>query len=111
MSWALVVSLTLTLLFEIGFFLLVGKRNKKDLLLLVMVNVLTNPIVVSSYWLAIRYTNWSRVLITTPLELFAILTEGFCYKRYGQDFKRPYLFSIAANAFSYGAGVLLRQIF
>ena len=107
---SLAVSLILTLVFETGFFLMVGKRNKKDLLLLVMVNVLTNPVVVSSYWLAVFYLNWSRVLTTIPLELFAVLTEGFYYKKYGMDFSRPYLFSIAANAFSFGAGVLIQRL-
>ena len=111
MGTALAVSLFLTLVFEAGFFLLVGKRDKKDLLLLVMVNIITNPLVVSLYWLAILYGNWSHVVIIIPLELFAVLTEGFYYKKYGRDFRYPYLFSAAANAFSFGAGELIQQFF
>ena len=111
MAFALVVSLVLTILFETGFFLLVGKRDKKDLLLVVLVNVLTNPVVVLSYWLAFLYTDWNLTAVKVPLELFAVLTEGYCYKKYGRDFGRPYLFSVAANAFSYGAGVLLQKFF
>ena len=91
--------------------MLVGKRNKKDLLLVVLVNVMTNPVVVLSYWLAVLHTNWSSVIVVIPLELFAVVTEGFCYKKYGQDFRRPYLFSAFANTFSFGTGVLLQQIF
>jgi hypothetical protein len=108
---ALVVSLILTILFEAGIFLLIGKRKKKDLLLVMLVNVITNPVVVLSYWLAVLYTNWNHVLVTMLLELFAVLTEGYYYKKYGQDFGRPYLFSAAANAFSFGTGVLLQIIF
>jgi hypothetical protein len=111
MARALAVSLILTIALEAGFFFLVGKRNKKDLLLLVLVNVLTNPIVVSSYWMAVLYTRWNRVAVTTLLELFAVSTEGFLYKKHGQDFGCPYLFSFAANAFSFGMGVLLQRIF
>jgi len=111
MEKALVLSLVLTLVFEAGFFLLVGKRDKKDLLLLVMINMVTNPIVVSLYWLALLYGNFGRVAILIPLELFAVLTEGVYYKKYGRDFSRPYLFSAAANAFSFGAGELLQKIF
>jgi hypothetical protein len=107
---ALAVSLILTIVFETGFYLLIGKRNKKDLLLVVLVNVLTNPVVVTLYWLATLHTSWSYVVTVTPLELFAVLTEGFYYKRYGQDFSQPYLFSVAANMFSYGAGELLWKI-
>jgi len=111
MGEALVISLILTLILEAGFYLLVGKRNKKDLLLLVMVNIITNPVVVLSYWLAVLYMNWNPVLTVISLELGAILVEGFYYKKYGQDFKRPYLFSAAANTFSYGTGVLLQRFF
>jgi len=111
MAYSLVVSLILTIILETGFFLIVGKRNKKDLLLVVFVNILTNPIVVSLYWLAFFYTGWNRAAVTAALELFAVLTEGYYYKKYGKGFKYPYLFSIAANAFSYGTGVLLLQFF
>ena len=110
--FALIISLILTIAFEAGFFLLTGKRNKKDLLLVVLANVLTNPVVVLLYWLILFYTGWSRIMmniIKIPLELFAVLTEGYYYKKYGRDFKHPYLFSIAANAFSFGIGILLQQ--
>jgi len=40
-----------------------------------------------------------------------VLTEGYMYKKRGQDFKRPYGFSLFANMFSYGTGVLLQMIF
>ena len=105
---ALGISLALTLVLEAGLFLLVGKRNKKDFLLLLLVNVLTNPTVVLTYWLAALYTEWSMVIVIIPLEVFAVLTEGHCYKKYGCDFKRPYIFSIAANIFSYGTGLLIQ---
>lgn len=106
---ALGISLVLTLALETAFFLLTGKRNRKDMLLVVLVNVLTNPIVILLYWLAVLYANWSPVIVAALLELFAVLAEGFCYKKYGQAFRRPYLFSAAANAFSYGIGVLLQR--
>jgi len=107
---ALAISLSLTLVFEAGFFLITGKRKKKDLLLVIMVNVLTNPVVVLLYWLAHFYTNWNMILVLIPLELFAVLTEGFYYNKYGLNFKRPFLFSLAANAFSFTAGMLIQLI-
>jgi len=105
---ALAVSLALTLILETIIFLLFGKRNKKDLLLLVLVNVLTNPVVVLLYWLAASYTKLDTYVVQIPLEVFAILTEGYCYKIYGQDFKRPYAFAVAANVFSYGMGIIFQ---
>ena len=105
---ALAISLGTTLILEAGFFLLAGKRNKKDLLLLVSVNVITNPVVVLLYWLSVLYTDLNSIAVKAALELFAVLTEGLYYKKYGQDFKRPYLFSLAANAVSFGIGVLIQ---
>ena len=106
---SLAVSLVLTLALESGFFFIAGKRNLKDLLLVVMVNILTNPAVVLIYWLGVLYTGLHRAAITIPLELLAVLAEGRCYQKYGNDFKRPYLFSIAANAFSFGNGVIIQH--
>jgi len=105
---ALVVSLALTLALETGFFLLTGKRNKKDLLLVILVNALTNPIVVLLYWLAALYTSWNTSVVKIPLEIFAVITEGFFFMKYGQSFKRPFLFSLAANMFSFWVGVLIQ---
>jgi hypothetical protein len=107
---ALAISLALTLVFEMSFFYIVGKRNKKDLLLVIMVNVLTNPVVVLLYWLAYFYTNWNTVIVLIPLEAFAVLTEGYYYRKYGQGFKRPFLFSFAANAFSFTLGFLVQRV-
>lgn len=103
------ISLALTLVFETGFFLLTGKRDKKDLLLLVLVNILTNPVVVLLYWLTVLRWEVNSVIIV-PLEVFAVLTEGFYYRKYGLNFKHPYLFSLAANAFSFGAGLLINWL-
>jgi len=111
---SLAVSLLLTIVLEIGFFVLAGrlftsKRDKKDLLLVVLVNILTNPVVVLLYWLTALYTNWNTVIVLILLELFAVFTEGYYYKKYGSGFCRPYLFSIAVNIFSFGTGALIQM--
>jgi len=105
---SLAISLVMTLVLESGFFLLIGKRNKKDLLLVALVNVLTNPAVVLLYWLAVAYRGYNKIIVIVILEVFAIITEGYIYKKHGQEFKRPYGFSICANMFSYSTGVLLQ---
>jgi len=104
------LSLLLTLVLETGFFLLTGKRGRRDLLLVVLVNVLTNPVVVLAYWLIVFYTSLNHVIMKAVLELAAVLAEGYYYKKYGQAFQRPFLFSFAANAFSFGIGLLLQQL-
>jgi hypothetical protein len=111
---SLALSLLLTIVLEIGFFILTRKlftkgSDKKDLFLVVLVNVLTNPLVVLLYWLTVLYTEWNTAIVLMSLELFAVFTEGFYYKKYGNSFCRPYLFSIAANIFSFGTGVLIQM--
>ena len=105
---ALVISLFLTLIFEVGFFLLTGKRNKRDLLLVCLVNVLTNPVAVLFYWLAVLYTEWNSVIVKIALEFCAITVEGYYYKNYGEEFRHPFAFSIVANVFSFGIGLFIQ---
>jgi len=107
---ALAISLGLTIIFEVGFYLLIGKRNKKDLLLVILVNTLTNPVVVLLYWIAFFNTNWNTTIIKAPLEIFAVLTEGYIYYKHAQTIKRPFIFSLAANAISFSLGLLIQQI-
>jgi len=114
--WSLAISLVLTIALETGFYIITNKlkqlanaHEKKDLLLVVLVNVLTNPAVVLLYWLAVSYTDWNTVIVLAPLELSAIFIEGFYYKKYGSGFRRPYMFSAAANTFSFGTGVLIQM--
>jgi len=107
---ALAISLVLTLALETGFFFVTGKRDKKDLLLVILANIITNPVVVLTYWLTVLHTDLNTVIIIIPLEVFAVVTEGYHYKKFGRSFRRPYLFSLAANIFSYGTGVLIQFI-
>ena len=112
---SLAISLSLTIALEMAFFTLTRKWftsqcKKKDFLLVVLVNVLTNPVVVLLYWLAAFYTNWNTILILTSLELFAVCTEGSNYKKYGSGFCCPYLFSAAANIFSFVIGMCIQLL-
>jgi len=107
---ALAISLGLTLLFEVGFFLIIGKRDKKDLLLVVLVNTFTNPIVVLLYWIAYYRTNWNMITVLIPLEVFAVLAEGYIYSKNAITIKRPFLFSFAANVFSFSMGLIIQRL-
>lgn len=98
--FALGVSLGLTLALELIFALLCRKRGRA-LLLVALGNVLTNPAVV----LAVRM--WGAPVWL--MEALAVLTEGVIYQK-SREFSRPYLFSLAANALSFGLGLALRHL-
>jgi hypothetical protein len=103
------VSLALTLAFEGLFALLWGLRGR-DLVLCVLVNVLTNPPVVLCALLWRTYGPGPGWLPVPLLEAGAVLVEGLFYRRNGERVRRPFLFSLCANACSYGLGLLLRLL-
>lgn len=106
---SLALSLGLTLLLELPAAILLGVRRKDDILLVFLVNILTNPLVVLILNLFLYITAtpppWFLIL---PLELFAILTEGFIYQK-GLSFRRihPFILSLILNGISYFGGLLL----
>ena len=118
---ALGLSLGLTLILEVGFFFILfyiagnfffsAPWNKKDILLVILVNTLTNPVVVLIYRILYFNSNINTVMIILPLEVFAVLTEGFIYKKSACCIKRPFLFSLMANTFSYIMGLMIQRFF
>lgn len=99
-------SLALTLLVECGFALVVGKRGRA-LLLTALVNALTNPAAVLASLAWRFYALPLYPAAVAVLEVLAVLVEGFIYKKSWEGFSRPYLFSLAANALSFGLGLIL----
>ena len=106
---SLALSLGLTLLLEIPAALILGLRRKEDILLVGLVNILTNPIIVLILNLFFIFTAspppWFLIL---PLEVFAVLTEGFIYQK-GLSYRRihPFFLSLILNGISYFGGLLL----
>lgn len=100
---ALLPSLLLTQVFELPFAWLWGAR-KKDLLVVLLMNILTNPLVVM--W---HYSTWQLgFLISTALpELAAIVTEALLLRKYTANTPYPILLGIFINLFSYSIGVVL----
>ena len=105
------ISLAMTLVLELGYARLWGVRGGHDLMLTVFVNVLTNPIVVFViYYSRIKRFGGNRGLLTAGLEIFAVVTEALLYRRFSRSIRRPWLFSLSANAFSYAVGELINGI-
>jgi hypothetical protein len=108
---SLIVSLILTLLLEEGFALISGIRHRKDLLLVFLVNALTNPVVVLCYILATAYAGWSPIPVLLFLETAAFVSEALYYKAYAATIAHPFRFSALANAASFGIGLVIDIIF
>lgn len=98
----LLLSLALTLVLEGAYGLLWGLKSRRDWLLLLLVNVVTNPIVGLLY-----HTVSARWLFVAVLEVAVVLVEWMAYRRWGRDTRPPLLFSLCANCFSFFGGLLL----
>lgn len=107
----ILICLSSTIVIELIMSLLLGMRNKKDILNVILVNIMTNPLVVS----ILMYITYNRLFNTTIsiiiLEILVILTEGFTYKKVLTfDKINPYVLSLILNISSYFIGGLLNNI-
>ena len=106
----MLICLSSTIVIELIMSLLLGMRNKKDILNVILVNIMTNPLVVS----ILMYITYNRLFNTTIsiiiLEILVILTEGFTYKKVLTfDKINPYVLSLILNISSYFIGELLNN--
>ncbi len=108
--WPMGVSLLFTVVLELCFAFLWGIRDKKDILLLVLVNLLTNPFVVLTHYLVTYYTDINPLVIIILLEVTAALTEGYYFRNHGNTYRKPMLFAIGANLFSYCTGRIINWL-
>lgn len=99
MLTSLAVSLALTLILEGLLALLWGVKDRWDWLLLLLVNVVTNPIVVSLHHLL-----GGGIALTVGLELFAVVSEWLAYRKWGRDTRRPSYSPCAPTASPIAAG-------
>ena len=109
LPYYMVRALFLTIIIELFVALLLKVREKKDILNIVLVNILTNPIVVSvSVFFNYRYGLMGRKISLIVLELTAYFVEGFIYYKYLKYRKiNPFLLSIILNLSSYLIGEVI----
>ncbi len=100
---SLLCSLLITEIIECAFACLLKKRGK-TIVLVGLVNLITNPIVVLLHFLF--GGGW---MLTVLLEAAAIAAEGGFY-HYSGLFNHPFSFSLAANSLSFFAGLLITRI-
>ena len=99
---SLLISLLLTLMLE-TLFALCFRVKGKALVLVELVNLFTNPIVV------LLCVTFPQTWLLVTMEVFAVTAEWLLY-RFSGLIKRPLLFSLGANIFSYFAGELLQML-
>ena len=105
------MSLLLTLVVEGLIAFLWGLRGKQNFLLVLLVNVLTNPVAVLVYWIYQIYVGNHSMPIQIIIELVVVILEACVYRSFAADDRfqipRPISLAIVANVLSWGIGRIL----
>ena len=106
------LSLVLAIIIEVIFVHFYERLTiKSDLVLVMLINVVTNPIVVTIANSFVLSTNISKWWVQLPLEAIVVIVEWRFYKNYVTRIKRPLKCSILANGISYFLPMLVAFIF
>lgn len=115
MITSLLLSFGITVFVEIGVALLLGLRDRRSLLIVFLVNAVTNPVVV--FLLNVQYLYGillPKIPLTILLEFAAVITEALLYRFALKGNLNPVILALLLNAASYLGGVvvniLLRQV-
>lgn len=102
--------LLLTIIIETSFaFLFKYRRN--DLLVVVLVNIMTNPMLNALLiCINIRISLQARNIALLILEILAFIVEGFIYKKYLiRKNLNPFVLSFVLNVISYSIGEVINR--
>lgn len=106
-------ALICTIIIEVCVALLLKVRNKKDILNIVLVNCLTNPLVTSiPVYVNIRYGVMQRHVTLGTLEIITLIVEGYIYLKV-LNYKKinPFILSLILNLSSYLIGNIINYLF
>jgi hypothetical protein len=101
MAGQLLLSLTLTILIELGVLWLLMERRRKVLVLSVVINVLTNV----PLNLAVIHFGYSTKTVLIG-ELMVFIVEALWYLLFIKDIRKASIYSLLCNAVSFLIGLL-----
>lgn len=109
----MVFCLCITIIIECIVAFILKVNELKDYFNIIIVNCMTNPLVVSvPVYFNIMYGIKYRNIAYYVLEIFAIISEGYIYKKYLKYRKiNPFIFSFILNAISCLAGEFFGKIY
>lgn len=103
--------LILTIIIEVLVAYLFGYR-KKDLVNIMLANIITNPIVVVvPVYFNIKYGILERNIVLYILEILTVIVEGFIYNKYfNKRSMNTYKLSLILNIITYLAGEIINRL-
>ena len=107
----IVRSLLFTVIIETVIGIIIGIRNKKDILNVVLVNIITNPFVtIIPITLNLYVSVYARRISLIILEILVLITEALIYKKV-LNYKKInwFIVSLILNVSSFGIGELINN--
>ena len=104
-------SLIITVIIELLVAIIIGFRNKKDLINVLLVNLITNPFVtLIPITINIYVSLFARNISLIILEILVLITEALIYKKVLSYKKINWFFiSLILNASSFGIGEVINR--
>lgn len=108
----IVVSLLCTIIIEIIVAFLLRVKGNKNFINIVLVNAITNPlVVVIPYVISLYLGKYYRYIFLFIFEVLTVITEGYIYKKVLKyRIINPYKLSLILNFSSYFIGCILNRI-
>lgn len=105
-------ALCLTIMIECAAGWILGVRGRHDQGIIVLVNLLTNPLVVSLGAAVLFFAGREYLMpATIAMEIMAVIAEGLIYKRHLTVKTDPFVLSLICNMSSYLIGVIINGNF
>ena len=108
----IIICLLFTIIVELLVAIILGVRNKKDIINIILVNIMTNPLVVTipQVLLLFHGMKWRNISLLL-LELYAFIGEGLIYKKVLKYNKiNGLILSLILNLSSYFLGYILNYL-
>jgi len=107
------VSLVLTLVIELAVLLLLRENSRRNIVLLILANVLTNPVAVFLAWLGNVYGGLGRqIWFQIPIEIVVVFVEAGIYWMFSKEkeweIRHPICLAVVANMVSWLCGVAIQ---
>ena len=112
MPYYIARALLITIFLELVIAIIIGIKDRKDLLNVILANAITNPFVtIVPIIINLRYGYVARNITFYILEVLVVLIEGFMYKKVLKFKKLNYwLISLILNIASFGIGEIINYM-
>lgn len=112
LPYIMIKCLLCTIIIEVFMAFILKVRDKKDFLNIILVNIITNPIVVTvPVLMAIKYSYRTSIISLIVLEILTVFIEGLIYLKVLKYRNiNPFLLSLILNVSSYFIGEVINRL-